>query len=65
MTICSGEVKNSTEECVADFCLTMIYACRCIWSRCTREYGVMCDVYGMWCMQEYALSECEDVLPSV
>ena len=29
------------------------------------EYGVMCDVYGMWCMQEYALSECEDVLPSV
>ena len=36
-----------------------------ILSRCTREYGVMCDVYGMWCMQEYALSECEDVLPSV
>ena len=36
-----------------------------VWSKCTCEYGVMCDVYGVRCMQEYALPECENLLSSV
>ena len=33
-------------------------------SKCMFGYGVMCDVYGVWCMHLYALSERENLLPS-
>ena len=54
-----------------DYDLRMLLYLVLVWQSPVSDviYGlsvrVMCDVYGMWCKQEYALSECEDLLPSV